>query len=162
MKQIMMGLIVSLLFLGCAKEELVAVESKVAVGKSLETLKLNDQFGKPQSLSVDTKKVIFAFSKDMGHLSNEYFDKQDPNFLPEHYALFVADVSAAPSLIRSMFIMPGLKEFKHTVLLIEDENVAASYRIDEQSEKVMILDVDNFIIKNITFVESEDELAKVF
>ena len=162
MKQIVLGLIFSLLFLGCAKEEPVAVESKVAVGKSLEALMLNDQFGKPHSLDADTKKLIFAFSKEMGHMSNDYFDKQKPGFLAEHYALFVADVSGAPSLIRSMFIMPGLKEFNHTVLLIEDKSAAASYRIDEQSEKVMVLDVDNFIIRNIRFVDSKDELAKVF
>lgn len=162
MKQILLGLIVSLFFLGCAKDDHVAVESKIVVGNSLETLKLDDQFGNRQSLSADTKKVIFAFSKDMGHMGNAFFDKQEPGFLAEHHALFIADVSGAPSLIRSMFIMPGLKEFKHTVLLIEDKNVAASYRIDEKSDKVMILDVDNFIIENIGFAASEDELSKIF
>ena len=160
MKNIILGLIVAMFFLGCTKEESIAVESKTVVGNSLETLVLNDQHEKPQSLSADTKKVIFAFSKDMGHMSNEYFNKQDPNFLVEHNAVFIADVSGAPSLIRSMFIMPGLKDFKHPVLVIEDKNVAASYRIDENSEKLMILDVDNFIITNISYVASEDELAK--
>ncbi|MGB5965829.1 MAG: hypothetical protein WBF77_03920 [Sulfurimonadaceae bacterium] len=160
MKNIILGLIVAMFFLGCTKEESIAVESKTVVGNSLETLVLNDQHEKPQSLSADTKKVIFAFSKDMGHMSNEYFNKQDPNFLVEHNAVFIADVSGAPSLIRSMFIMPGLKDFKHPVLVIEDKNVAAGYRIDENSEKLMILDVDNFIITNISYVASEDELAK--
>jgi hypothetical protein len=161
MKKILLGLIVTVFFLGCSNDKNVVV-SKTAVGNSLETLKLDDQFGNQQSLGADTKKVIFAFSKDMGHMSNAFFDKQEPGFLAKHHALFIADVSGAPSLIRSMFIMPGLKEFKHTVLLIEDENVAASYRIDEKSDKVMILDVDNFIIKNIGFAASEDELSKIF
>ncbi len=160
MKKILSGLIIALLFLGCSNDKEVTVEAKTVVGNSLEALKLNDQFEKPQSLSAETKKVIFAFSKDMGHMSNGFFDKQDPGFLDAHEAVFIADVSGAPSLIRSMFIMPGLKEFKHTVLVIEDKNVAASYRIDENSDKLMILDVDNFIIKKITFVASEDELTK--
>lgn len=162
MKKIVLGLIVSILFLGCAKDEHTDVEPRIAVGKSLETLMLKDQFEKSQSLGADTKKVIFAFSKEMGHMSNTYFEKQEPNFLEEHYAIFVADVSNAPSLIRSMFIMPGLKEFKHTVLVIDDEDVAAGYRIDGMDDKLMVVDVENFIIKKITFVTTEDELTKVF
>jgi hypothetical protein len=162
MKNVLLGLIIALFFLGCAKDDHVAVEPKAVVGNSLESLNLNDQFGKPHSLTADTKKVIFAFSKDMGHMSNAYFEKQVPEYLNEHDAVFVADVSGAPSLIRSMFIMPGLKDFKHMVLVIEDKNVAASYRIDENSDKLMILDLDNYIIKNISYASTEDELAKTF
>jgi len=162
MKQVLLGLVIAMLFLGCARDETAAVKSKMAVGESLEALTLKDQFNTPQSLNAETKKVIFAFSKDMGHMSNAYFDKQDPNFLAEHNAVFVADVSSAPSLIRSMFIMPGLKEFKHPVLVIDDENTAASYRIDANRDKLMVVDIEYFIIKKISFVESEDELAKVF
>jgi len=161
MKKVLLGLLVTLLFLGCAKDEAVAVKSKMAVGESLEALALKDQYDKPQSLSAETKKVIFAFSKEMGHMSNEYFDKQEPSFLSEHNAVFIADVSSAPSLIRSMFIMPGLKEFNHPVLVIDDENIAASYRIDANRDKLMIVDLEYFIIKKISFVETEDELAKV-
>ena len=160
MKNVILGLIVAMFFLGCSENVKVDVEQKTVVGSSLETLKLNDQFEKPQTLSADTKKVIFAFSKDMGHMSNEFFDKQGADYLAKHSAVFVADVSGAPSLIRSMFIMPGLKDFKHTVLVIEDKNAAASYRIDEHKEALMILDVNNFIIENISYVSSEEELAK--
>ena len=46
--------------------------------------------------------------------------------------------------------------------MIEDENVAASYRIDENSDKLMILDLDNYIIKKISYASTEDELAKTF
>ena len=155
-------MVIALLFLGCTNDKGAVVKSQTAVGNSLETLRLKDQFDKPQSLNAQTKKVIFAFSKDMGHMSNEFFDKQKPDFLTEHNALFIADVSSAPSLIRSMFIMPGLKDFKHTVLVIEDKNVAASYRIDEKSDQLMVLDLDDFIIKNIRFVDSEEALGKLF
>ena len=160
MKKILLGLIAVMFFLGCSDDVKVDVEPKVVVGNSLESLALNDQFEKPQTLSAETKKVIFAFSKDMGHMSNEFFDKQDADYLAKHNAVFVADVSGAPSLIRSMFIMPGLKDFKHTVLVIEDQNIAASYRIEAHKETIMIVDIDNFIIENISYISSEEELAK--
>ncbi len=160
MKQTVLGLILALFFLGCGDKSNVEVTKQTVVGNSLEQLTLNDQFGKPHSLNPDTKTVIFAFTKAMGHLSNDFLAKQDPGYLAEHNAVFVADVSAAPSLIRSMFIMPGLKEFKHTVLVIDDENTAASYRIDAHQDTLMILDIKDYIIENIRYVNTQEELAE--
>ncbi len=158
MKNVLLALITAMLFLGCANEDSIAVKSKSVVGASLEGLVLSDQHGVSHSLASDTKRVVFAFSKDMGHLSNDFFNKQAPNFLAEHDAVFIADVSGAPSLIRSMFIMPGLRDFKHTVLVIDDERTAASYRIDTNSKQLLILDVDNYIIKDIHFAATQEEL----
>jgi hypothetical protein len=160
MKNVLLALLLSLSFLGCSDEVVTPVESKVVVGGSLESLQLNDQFEKPHTISADTKKVIFAFSKDMGHMSNEFFAKQGENYLVDHKAVFVADVSGAPSLVRSMFIMPGLKDFKHKVLVIEDKSVAAAYRKDAHKEEIMVLDVNNYIIEKINYVSTEDALAK--
>ena len=162
MKNILVVLLLSLSFIGCSDEVSAPVVSKVAVGKSLESLKLNDQFEKPHTLNAGTTTVVFAFSKDMGHMSNEFFAKQDEDFLAKHHAAFVADVSGAPSLIRSMFIMPGLKDFKHTVLVIEDKNLAASYRNEAHKEELMVLTLENFVIKNITYIKDEAGLEKAF
>jgi len=162
MKNVLLAMLLTLSFIGCSEEVSAPVVSKVAVGKSLESLKLNDQFEKSHTLDVGTTQVIFAFSKDMGHMSNEYFEKQDPDFLAKHHTVFVADVSGAPSLIRSMFIMPGLKDFKHTVLIIEDKNLAASYRDEAHKEELMVLTINNFVIDNIAYVKDEAGLAKAF
>ncbi len=160
MKNVLLAMLLSLSFIACSDEVTTPVESKIIVGQSLAPMTLNDQFEKPHTVSKEITKIIFAFSKDMGHMSNEFFEKQTPTYLQDHNAVFVADVSGAPSLIRSMFIMPGLKDFKHTVLVIEDKGVAASYRIDAHKEEIMILDVENLVIKNISYVKTEEGLAK--
>jgi len=161
MKKILLLLVVALSFIGCSDEEII-IEPQAVVGKSLESLKLKDQFDQTKSINSDTKKVIFAFSKDMGHLSNEYFHTKEPTFLADHNTIFIADVSGAPSLIRSMFIMPGLKDFKHTVLVIDDETVASAYKNAGKEEQLMVVLVDNFTIKSISYISSEAELAKEF
>jgi len=160
MKNLLLALLFSLSFIACSDEVSVPVQSKIVVGSSLAPLTLNDQFEKSHTVSADTQKIIFAFSKDMGHMSNEFFAKQDADYLAKHNAVFIADVSGAPSLIRSMFIMPGLKDFKHTVLVIEDKNVAASYRIDTHKEKIMVLDVKDMVIEKINYVSDEASLEK--
>ena len=160
MKNLLVGLLLTLSFIGCSEEVAAPVESKVVVGKSLAALSLNDQFEKKHTLNADTKTVIFAFSKDMGHMSNEFFEKKGSDYLSSHNAVFVADVSGAPSLIRSMFIMPGLKDFKHTVLIIEDKQIAASYRNEAKKEQVMIVKLNNLVIEHISYVSSAKELEE--
>ncbi len=112
-------------------------------------------------MDADTKKIIFAFSKDIAHICNDYFVTQTPTYLSENNTQFVADVSAAPSLIRSMFILPGLKDFKHTVLLLDDKKVAAPYRSQMDVDKIVVAYIDNKAITKIVTISSEDELKKV-
>jgi len=162
MKKVIIGLMATLLFFGCSseKKDEQNIEPKLVVGKSLE-LSLNDQFEKPQSLKSETKKVIFAFSKDIAHTCNDYFVTASPTYLNDISTQFVADVSSAPSLIRSMFILPGLKEFKHTVLLLDDEKVAASYRAGIDTQKIIVAFINNKSITEIKMVDSINELKKI-
>jgi len=159
MKRIITSLMIALLFLGCSSdEEQIKAEPKLVVGKSLVTLALKDQFDTPQIVKVNTKKVIFAFSKDMAHICNDYFATKPKKYLGENNTLFVADVSAAPSLIRSMFILPGLKDFKHTVLLLDDKQLAAPYRSAMDVEKITVVYLDNKKITKIKTISTESEL----
>jgi len=163
MKKIILGLITSLLFIGCGSDkiDMTKIEAKLVVGKSLEALALNDQFEKPQTIKADTKIVIFAFSKDVAHTCNDYFVTQAPTYLADNNTQFVADVSAAPSIIRNMFILPGLKDFNHTVLLLDDETAAAPYRKDVDIEKIVIVYVTNKEITKIKTITTVEELKEV-
>ena len=163
MKNIILALLVSLAFLGCSSKtvEDKNVHPKLVAGQSFEVFTLNDQFEKAHTLKADTTKVIFAFAKDSAHVCNDYFKTQSPSFLSDHHTAFVADVSAAPSLIRSMFIMPGLKDLKHTVLLLEDKTVAAPYKQGLDINKIALVYIVNQKIEKIEFITTADELKKL-
>jgi len=156
--------LVALLLTGCAKENTNEnIEPKLVVGKSLETLALNNQFGKILPIRADTKKVIFSFEQDPAHAVNEYLATKPATYLDDNKAFFVADISAAPSLIRKMFIAPALKDFEHSVLIFEDESIAAPYRagVDEQSIVVAYLDNKKIItIKKIK--PTKEALSQAF
>jgi len=159
MTKILLGVLTAILFIGCSSDAVEQnVEPKLVVGQSIADLKLNDQFEKSHTLSSGTNKIVFAFSKDGAHICNDYFNTKEPTYLASHNTQFVADVSAAPSLIRSMFIMPGLKDFKHTVLLLDDKAIAAPYRKDMNVEKIVIIFVDNGTVTAIKTVNNEAEL----
>lgn len=164
MKKIIVGLMIAFLFIGCGSkgsEETVVVEPKLVVGKSLDAIVINDQFEKPQTIDANTKKVIFAFSKDVAHTCNDYFVTQTPTYLSDNKTQFIADVSAAPSLVRSMFILPGLKDFKHTVLVLDDKKVAAPFRSGVDVTKIVVVYLENQSITSIKTISSVDELQKI-
>ncbi|MBL0707856.1 MAG: hypothetical protein JJW00_02305 [Sulfurimonas sp.] len=163
MKKIIVGLMIAFLFTACGSDdsEEKTVVPKLVVGKSLETLVLSDQFENSNTIDTDTKKVIFAFSKDVAHTCNDYFVTQKATYLSDNKTVFIADVSAAPSLIRSMFIMPGLKDFKHTVLILDDKKIAAPFRSGVDTQKIVIVYLDNKSITSIKTINSADELKSI-
>lgn len=162
MKNIILGLVTALFLIGCSGDKQVAVnvEPALVTGKALD-LKLNDQFEKAHTLNASTKKVIFVFSDDMGHLTNDYFATKEVSYLSDNNTQYVADISGAPSLIRSMFIMPGLKDYKHTVLLLSEKEASAPYRSGVDSEKIVVAYVENGSITQIKSISTKDELIAV-
>ncbi|MDF1881514.1 hypothetical protein JHD50_09405 [Sulfurimonas sp. MAG313] len=162
MKQILLGLLASLVFIGCNSKEVDPKDlvAKLVINQSVESFNLKDQHDKAHPIKEDTKTLIFAFSKEMGHTCNDFFATKSDTYLEDNNAIFIADVSAAPSVIRSMFIMPGLKDFKHTVLVIDDENIATGYRAGQDSEKIILVSVNDHIITDIKAISSVEELGQ--
>jgi len=163
MKKIITALAIALLFLGCSSksQDNANVQPKLVVGKSLADLKLNDQNEKPQTLSADTKVVFFSFSKPTGHACNEFLESKPANYLAEHKAVYVADVSAAPSLIKKMFILPDLKELKFPILLINDDKLSAEYTKGIDKASIIIVKLDHLKIKAINKAKDAKELEKI-
>lgn len=161
MKNIIIAFLTAAVFLGCNSKETVTevVVPKLVVEESLTDFTLNDQHEKPYALAADTKTLIFAFSKDVGHTCNDFFATKEENYLSENKTVFVADVSGAPSLIRSMFIMPGLKDFKHTVLVIDDKSIANGYKSGQDSTKIVVVSLEDKRITAINTVSTTEELA---
>ena len=160
MKKIIASILLSIVFLGCASsnENTQNQEPKLLVGKKLSHITLNDQFDKPQTMPNDTTTLIFAFSKPMGHLCNDFFARQSPTYLDDNKAIFIADISEAPSLIRSMFIIPGLKEFHHTVLILDNEDLAQEYKVGMDTDKIAVVSIKDGIITAIKTASTPNEL----
>lgn len=162
MKIVIAIFLTALMFIGCSSKETtdVPVVPKLVVTKSLAELKLNDQNEKAYTLDSSTRKVIFAFSKEVGHTCNDFFATKNPTYLDDNNVVFVADVSSAPSLIRSMFILPGLKDFKHRVLVLDDKELAKAYKENQDVEKIIVVVLKDGIITNVKSVENVIDLAK--
>jgi len=144
MKIIIMAALTAFLLIGCGEKATTEnVKPSLVVGNSLKELKINDQFGEEHGINMDTKKIIFAFAKDSAHIVNNFLVTKPSTYLSENNVQFIADVSGAPAIIRSMFIMPGLKDFKHTVLIFEDEAVAAPFKVGSNETSIVFVGLEN-------------------
>jgi len=164
MTKIVTAFIMAFVFVGCSSSEVDAqsIVPKLVVNKNLENLGLKDQFEKSKQITNNTKTVILAFSKDGAHICNDYFATQKADFLETNHTFFIADVSAAPSLIRSIFIMPGLKEFKHKVMILDTKEIAANYRAGFDDKDIVVVKLDNHKIKDIKTISTKEELIQFF
>ena len=165
MKNIILALLVAFSFIGCnskSDEQTANATPKLVVGKSLSELKLNDQNEKPQTISKETKIVFFSFAKPTGHACNDFLESKPANFLQEHNAIYVADVSAAPSLIKKMFILPDLKDLKFPILLINNDKLSAEYSKGMNKDKIVVVHLDNEKIVSIENLADTKALDTLF
>jgi len=163
MKKIITALVIALLFLGCSSksQENQNVTAKLAVGKSLATLHLNDQNEKPQTIAPDTKIVFFSFSKPIGHVCNAFLEANPANYLAQHHAVYVADVSPAPTIIKKMFILPDLKDLKFPILLINNDKLSAEFTKGMDKESIVVVTLDNLKITKIQNLKTAKELENL-
>ncbi len=122
-------------------------------------LTLPDQHDQPHALTDDTQRIIFAFTKEMGHVVKGFLAKQPADYLAGKHALFVADISPMPVVIRNTFAMPDLKKQNYNVLLIYDKTMAESFKKDLNTESIIIATIDHGTITNTQYATNESELS---
>lgn len=122
------------------------------------TLTLPDQFEKRHTLTDDTQKIIFVFAKETGHTVKEFLKQQDDAFLTTRHALFVADISPMPVMVRNLFALPDLKKSAYSVLLIYDGKIAETLKEGAQTDKIAVASLDNGTITDVHFVTTAEEL----
>ena len=165
MKNIILALLVAFSFIGCNSKsdaQTANATPKLVVGKSLSDLKLNDQNAKPQTISKETKIVFFSFAKPTGHECNKFLESKPANFLQEHHAIYVADVSPAPSLIKKFFILPDLKKLKFPILLINSDKLSAEYSKGINKDKIVVVYLHQGVISKIKYLGKTEKLETIF
>jgi hypothetical protein len=126
---------------------------------SVISFTLPDQFDKSHSLTAKTKKVIFVFAKATGHTVKAFLKKKNKDFLPNQNALFVADISPMPTVIRNTFALPDFKKSSYSVLLIYDKAIAKKLKDAKNADKITVTEVENGVVGLVKHIETEEELA---
>lgn len=135
-----------------------AVSSGISPGSKIE-LTLPDQFDTSHTLGQDTRTLIFAFSKTPGRTVANFLDEQAPGYLEERKAVFVANISPIPVIIRNSIALPMLRKNAYTVLLVYDENIAASLQGDHPADKIFVATMQGGVVQDLAIMSTATELA---
>ena len=120
---------------------------------------LPDQFDKPHSLTNDTQKLILVFAKATGHTIKEFLKTQNSDYLSKKNALFIADISPMPTVIRNTFALPDFKKSNYSVLLIYDEKIAKQLKNESKADKIAIATIEKGVVKDVKFVTTAEEVV---
>ncbi|MBD3795536.1 MAG: hypothetical protein IE878_01225 [Epsilonproteobacteria bacterium] len=127
------------------------------VGSNID-FALPNQHEKVNKLSNETSKVIFVFEKGTSHVVKGYLSKQNGSFLESKNAMFVADISPMPTVIRNMFVMPDLKKSAYSVELMFDGKLATPFTNGADKSVITIVTLDNKKVVNVKKASTEAEL----
>ena len=131
----------------------------VTVGQPISPFSLNDQFDVEHNITSSTKKVVFTFKKASSHIVKDFLATQDADYLAKRDAMYVADVSAMPAII-SFFVLPMLTSNDFPILVIEEEEQAEIYKNEAQIEAVMLVILEDKVVVDIKYINSEEEFIK--
>ncbi|WP_428026474.1 hypothetical protein [Arcobacter sp.] len=128
------------------------------VNQNIGTFSLPNQFDEKQTIDSSIETLVVSFEKDTGKDVNEFLSSKDKDFLKNHHAAFIANISGMPSIITKMFALPKMRGYKHNVLLIYDEE---DKRFKSQEDKSTVYKLKDGVIKTIFFI-TKDDLEKIF
>ena len=123
----------------------------------LQTFTLPDQFEKIHTVDKSVRTIIVTFEKSTGADMNSFLNEQQPDFLQKHNAVFVANISKMPSLITKLFAMPKMKKYKHTILIINDEE---NHQFLYQKDKITVYTLDKGVVTSIDYVDTVQDVIK--
>jgi len=124
-------------------------------------LTLPDQFGVSHTVGPDVAILLLAPSKRAGKRVRAYLDAQNADFLSEHRAVFVADISGVPAVFRETVALPMLRKSAYPVLLIYDADLAAKLRSDGHDSEITVARLKNNVVRNVHFAANRQALARL-
>jgi len=130
------------------------LNADLKVGEMFPHFALKDQFEK--NVEIPTKgrvSIIVSFEKDISESMQQFLSSKDKNFLSINSAIYIADVSAAPSFIFNLMVMPKLKELPYSMALIHDDK---SELFNRKDKKISLFKLKNGQIVSIDFIGIEE------
>ena len=122
---------------------------------------LPDQFDKAHKLSTTAQKLIFAFTKDTGHIIKVFMMEKPEGYLQKRNAVIVADISAMPVVIQNTFALPDLRQSNYSMMLIYDKEMAKQLKEGQEATKVIVMTLENKKVTKVEHADSEEALGKL-
>jgi len=151
-------LFISFLLLQLALPGLIRAESaSLAPGQAFPFFSAQDQHEQSVELKPGLKWILVSFDMGTGKRANRYLEKLGADFLPEHDAVFIANIYGMPWVGRK-FAMPKMRKYPHQIVLADQEGLLDAFPQKDKHVSLFKLDSDGKILEVQFWDPTEDEL----
>lgn len=137
----------------------LAVEAKgkhFQVGERLPAWTLVDQHGASLPLGPGVRTMLFSREMASKDLIQELLTAEGAEFLSEHQAVYLVDISGMPSMITKVFALPKMRDYPFRLYL--DYDGSQTERLPVETGKVTLLFLEDRNIKAIRYLDNRDEI----
>jgi len=140
-----------------------ALANSLKVSTPLEefnTFTYKTQFDKKVKILDNIKTIVISYEKDTGRLVNKYLNTKYPPYLAKNRAVFIADIHEMPSIITSLFAMPKMRKYKHTIFIYDEDDFSEFAK--PKDEKVTVVKIKDKKVDKIYYISTPQELQEAF
>jgi hypothetical protein len=139
-----------------------ASQGPLAVGDAIAPFELMDQHEKSHTVDAGVRVLLLSRDMDGGGVVREALERQGDAagaFLAERSAVYVADVSRMPGLVRRMIAIPRMRGRPYPVLLDQEGTTTAA--LPSQAGKASVLWLDGLRLVRVEQVDTPDALLEL-
>lgn len=134
----------------------IGAQAQTAEKQTLQNYTFEDQFAQPVILSVSTQWLVFSHDKSGGDWVKQALNEMEFTDLEARGGIYVADISAMPSLITRMFALPKMREYSFRMALDREGKPTADWpRIDGT---VTLMRLNNLEVVQLTQANSVEQI----
>lgn len=150
MKKLLLSIIASAMLL-----------SQAAYAQTLQSQQFNDQWDKPVELTEQTKWLVISQSKESGNTVKEAFDSLELKDLKQHKIIYLADISAMPSLVTKLFALPKMRDYAFPMALIREEGELSAMQLPVKDlDSVAVIALDKLNVGEVKYFTESKTLAE--
>jgi len=125
----------------------------LSVSQPFPSTTLEDQFEKRHTVNEKDKLVIVSYERDVSDAVNAYLKKQPKGFLADRNAKYIADISAMPTIISTLFALPKMRDYSYPIMLNYDGGFGKKF--DKKEGKLTVYRLEDGKVVSIDFVDGK-------
>jgi hypothetical protein len=124
----------------------------------LKKIELKDQFDAKVQIDEKTKWIVFSTDKYISELVNKALEDLKLTDLAKSNGAYVADISAMPGMVTTMFALPKMKKYTFKVILDREGDLTGKW--PQKKEKATLMKLDQLNISSAVHSGSFEEIKK--
>jgi len=120
-----------------------------------------DQWEAKHELNAQTQWLVVSQNMDSGDIVKSAFNALEMKSLSKYKMIYVADISAMPSLISKFFALPKMRDFAFPIALIREDDQLKNMKLPlEAPEKVTVIALNNLNIDGAMYFSDQSTFEK--